>query len=79
MLLSKVIQQYKAAVTRDCNKITTNNLKWQRSFHDRIISNERELDNIRRYIRNNPKNWITDIENEDCINEDKDYYDKLFL
>ncbi|MCB0728074.1 MAG: transposase [Ignavibacteriae bacterium] len=78
MLLSKVIQQYKGAVTREFKKISPNTLKWLRSFHDHIIRNERELNNIRSYIRNNPKNWNTDIENEECEIDDKDYYDKLF-
>ena len=27
---------------------------WQRSFHDRVIRNEKELDVVRTYIRNNP-------------------------
>jgi len=29
---------------------------WQRSFHDRIIRNQRDLDIARRYIENNPFN-----------------------
>ena len=27
---------------------------WQRSFHDRVIRSEKMLDEVRRYIRNNP-------------------------
>ena len=34
-----------------CRKI------WQRSFYDRIIRNERELYNIRKYIEQNPLKW----------------------
>lgn len=30
---------------------------WQRSFYDRIIRNEKELNNIREYIMNNPLKW----------------------
>jgi hypothetical protein len=38
---------------------------WQRSFYDRIIRNERELYNVRKYIQENPlryeiKNGYTD-------------------
>jgi len=31
--------------------------KWQKSFLDRIIRNEKELSRIRRYIVNNPLKW----------------------
>ena len=27
---------------------------WQKSFYDHIIRNEKSLDNIREYVRNNP-------------------------
>ncbi len=58
MTLSKIIQQYKRAVTVE---IKTNypksNFKWQRSFYDRIIRNERELYDIRKYILQNPLKW----------------------
>jgi hypothetical protein len=32
--------------------------KWQRSFYDHVIRDERSLFYIRQYIRNNPKNWM---------------------
>jgi len=58
MELSKIIQQFKRAVTI---KIKYNkpisNFKWQRSFYDRIIRNENELYNIRKYIQQNPLKW----------------------
>jgi len=68
MELSKIIQQFKRAVTI---KIRNNkhdlNFQWQHSFYDRIIRNERELYNIRNYIRENPFKWALkkDIENLD--------------
>ena len=36
---------------------------WQRNYFERVIRNERDLDNIRTYIRNNPVNWDQDDEN----------------
>ena len=61
MTLSKVIQQFKRACTIDIKGITPQIDKlWQRSFYDRIIRNEKELYNIRKYIRENPLRW--DIE-----------------
>jgi REP element-mobilizing transposase RayT len=33
---------------------------WQRSYHDRIIRTEKELEMVREYIRNNPSKWEED-------------------
>jgi putative transposase len=33
---------------------------WQRSFYDRVIRNDRELNAIREYIQANPANWEKD-------------------
>ena len=58
MELSKVIQQFKRAVTMQVKTVDENStFKWQRSFYDRIIRNEKELFNIRKYIQQNPLKW----------------------
>jgi REP element-mobilizing transposase RayT len=36
---------------------------WQRSFNDRVIRDERELEAFRRYIAENPLRWALDREN----------------
>ncbi len=36
---------------------------WQRSYYDRIIRNDRELEEIRTYICNNPSKWEYDKDN----------------
>jgi REP element-mobilizing transposase RayT len=41
---------------------------WQRSYHDRIIRDEQELNKIRTYIRNNPVDWESDENNIDIQN-----------
>jgi REP element-mobilizing transposase RayT len=33
---------------------------WQRGFYDRLIRNDAELNKIRQYILDNPKNWDID-------------------
>jgi REP element-mobilizing transposase RayT len=33
---------------------------WQRGFHDSIIRNQRTLDAVREYIRENPRKWMAD-------------------
>jgi len=53
----------------EINKITDNGhkFKWQRSFYDHIIRNEKSLRKIREYITNNPVAWAEDEENIKCI------------
>ncbi len=36
---------------------------WHRNYFERIIRDERELNNIREYIINNPARWEEDPEN----------------
>jgi putative transposase len=65
-----IIGSYKSAVTKDINRlITSSDFRWQTSYHDYIIRNERVLTNICEYIRMNPVNWDHDLENEMYINE----------
>ena len=33
---------------------------WQRNYYERIIRNQKSLENIRQYIVNNPRNWAED-------------------
>jgi putative transposase len=33
---------------------------WQRNYYERVIRNDEELYRIRRYMRNNPRNWEAD-------------------
>ena len=39
---------------------------WQRNYYEHIVRNDGELDRIKEYIRNNPKNWDTDPENKNA-------------
>jgi REP element-mobilizing transposase RayT len=58
MLLSKVIQQFKRACTIEIKqKKLYRDKVWQRSFYDRVIRNEKELELTRKYIVNNPLKW----------------------
>lgn len=36
---------------------------WQRNYYDHIIRNDEDLDNIRKYIKDNPINWSEDEDN----------------
>lgn len=53
--ISKVIQQFKGAVTKALSYSV-----WQKSFHDRVVRNEAEYLKIYKYIDDNPYQWIED-------------------
>jgi len=36
---------------------------WQRNYYEHVIRNQKEMDEIREYITNNPKQWNLDQEN----------------
>lgn len=63
--LGAIIAGFKSAVTKQVNRIlnTPGAPLWQRNYYDHIIRNEKEWDNIRKYIQTNPANWETDHEN----------------
>jgi len=81
MLLSRIIQQYKAAVTREISKSQPHfQFQWQKSFYDHIIRNDISLFRIRKYIDNNPLKWEYDQENLNKISiEQKKKFWKDFL
>ncbi len=40
---------------------------WQRNYYDHIVRNDRELNAIRHYIQDNPKQWALDRDNADNL------------
>jgi REP element-mobilizing transposase RayT len=54
--LNAIIQNFKSVSTRKINAAlkTPGDKIWQRDYYERIIRNERELNAIRQYIRDNP-------------------------
>ncbi len=66
--LSAIIRSFKSAVTNTINqKYPENNFAWQTRFHDRVIRNEFELNNVRNYIFNNPGKWHLDRNNSESL------------
>jgi len=66
--LPVAIGSYKSAVSREINRIQNKlHFKWQKSFYDHIIRNDKSLYRIRRYIRYNPLKWEYDRENQNEI------------
>lgn len=63
--LPKVVSNFKSYTTvayirgvQSDNWETFNKRLWQRSYHERIIRSDNELNIVRKYIANNPAQWI---------------------
>ncbi|MHB9040170.1 MAG: transposase [Melioribacteraceae bacterium] len=64
--LSAIIRSFKSAVSKRMHELGFYHFSWQSRFYERIIRNEKELMNIRKYIEQNPMKW--DIEKNDYEN-----------
>jgi putative transposase len=60
--IGAIVSGFKAAVSSTVAKqeLSVSRPVWQRGFHDRIIRDERELQQFREYIANNPLQWELD-------------------
>ncbi len=63
--LASVVRAFKSVSAIGVNKIrmTPNSPVWQRNYFEHIIRTTQSLDELRRYIRENPGRWFTDEEN----------------
>ncbi len=60
--VSRIIRWYKGRTTFESRKINTE-FGWQSRFYDHIVRNEKSLNRIKEYIKNNPKMWHRDRNN----------------
>jgi REP element-mobilizing transposase RayT len=58
--LAVIVRTYKAAVTTLCRKDGYTDFQWQRSYYERVIRDDSELNRTRQYIIENPANWNQD-------------------
>lgn len=67
--LGVVVRGFKARVTAAVNGLrgTTGVPVWQRNYYEHIIRNDESLDQIRRYIVDNPMRWALDRENPSAV------------
>jgi REP element-mobilizing transposase RayT len=63
--LSRIIQAFKSTSTVEYGRRVRagefppfDHTLWQRSFYDRMLRDERDVDGARRYIEANPSRWI---------------------
>lgn len=55
--LGEIIRNFKGKLSFLIRKNIDPHFAWQPRYHDRIIRDENELNRIRQYIKDNPKNW----------------------
>ena len=62
MLLPKIIGKFKMITAKEINKILDRKGKpvWQRNYHEHIIHDDKEYNNIIEYIEKNPEWWRKD-------------------
>ena len=65
--LSKIVGYLKMNVTKEIHRINRNEIVWQRSYHDKIIRDEKQYLRIWKYIHENPMIWQFD-----CFHPDHD-------
>ncbi len=64
--LGQIVAYFKYQSTKEMNALDGSGVItkfWQRNYYEHIIRNEREMDNIWRYIEANPSAWEDDEEN----------------
>ncbi len=64
--LSAIIRSYKSAVTKQCHETGHAQFAWQARFYDRVIRDEEELHYTRKYIRDNPANYMRGMTVKSC-------------
>ena len=65
--LSKIVQAYKAAVTRWCRQNNHLEFDWQPRFYDHVVRDEKTLKAIRQYIAANPAKWEFDRDKQENV------------
>ena len=58
--ITDIICAYKSLTVQACRKMQLQEKVFQTSFHDHVIRNQQDYDEIARYIENNPKQWALD-------------------
>lgn len=84
--ISNIIGAFKTMAAARVNKLRGNigTPVWQKSFYDRIVRNEYELDRLQKNIQNNPIKWLEDRDNlvnpkfQSPIKSIDDYWDEIF-
>jgi REP element-mobilizing transposase RayT len=66
--LPVMVRSFKSICTKTINqKFPDINFSWQSKYYDHIIRNEKSLNEIRKYICENPQKWDLDKNNVDNL------------
>ena len=84
--VSELIGAFKTTSSKLIHLAGESSFQWQRSYYDHIIRTPAARKRISRYIRNNPQQWVSDIEfvssseNTAYVStqQREDYYKSLF-
>jgi putative transposase len=58
--LGSIIGQFKSICTKRIQRDINKDFEWQERYFDRVLRDEKELNDVREYIYNNPLNWNKD-------------------
>jgi REP element-mobilizing transposase RayT len=58
--LSELIGAFKTTTSKQIHLAGNKEFRWQRSFHDHIVRNDKSFNFIHNYITNNPLSWELD-------------------
>jgi hypothetical protein len=63
--LGQLIGAFKTVSAKRINVLRATSIPpvWQRNYYEHIVRDDRGLNAIRNYIRNNPSRWILDRDN----------------
>jgi len=61
--LGEIVRSVKAITTRLIRARGHTAFRWQRSYYERVVRNENELNAMRQYILDNPFRWDEDPDN----------------
>ena len=70
--LGSIIGQFKSVCTKRIWRVGFRDFAWQPRFYDHVIRNEQSLQNLRKYIRDNPMKWALDEDNPHNFRKRKD-------
>jgi len=62
MTVPRFMQYFKAHVSAALRQAGLVDFGWQRSYHDHVIRDDKDLEAIREYVHYNPNRWFQDRE-----------------
>ena len=71
--VSGIIRAFKtfSALKINSARGTTGRPVWQRNYFERVVRNGKEMENVQRYIFENPARWEFDRENPEAVEREK--------